>query len=112
VLERSRSEVIVADTLTRLGISYKYEQKLASPYNPTDIRFPDFTVSFEGDTVYWEHIGMLVVPSYREQWERKREWYKTKGYANQLITSDDWPDGSIDTTNIEKIARERILEGD
>jgi exodeoxyribonuclease V alpha subunit len=28
VLVRSKSEVIVADTLTRLGISYKYEDKL------------------------------------------------------------------------------------
>jgi exodeoxyribonuclease V alpha subunit len=112
VLVRSKSEVIVADTLTRLGISYEYEKKLASPDNPTDFRLPDFTVSYEGDTFYWEHLGMLAVPSYREQWKHKRCWYKTNKYDDQLITSEDGPDGGIDTTQIEKTARERILEGD
>ena len=112
VLVRSKSEVIVADTLTRLGISYDYEQKLPSTDNPSDFRLPDFTVSFEGDTFYWEHLGMLAVPSYREQWDRKRQWYEKNGYSNQLITSEDGADGSIDTTKIERTARERILEGD
>lgn len=112
VLVRSKSEVIVADTLTRLGISYDYEQKLLSTDNPSDFRLPDFTVSFEGDTFYWEHLGMLAVPSYREQWERKLEWYEKNGYADRLITSEDGPDGSIDTTKIEKTARERILDDD
>ena len=63
VLVRSKSEVIVADTLTRLGISYEYEQKLFSSSNPNDFRLPDFTVSFEGDTYYWEHLGMLASPA-------------------------------------------------
>jgi hypothetical protein len=31
VMVRSKSEVIVADTLTRLGISYEYEEKLSAP---------------------------------------------------------------------------------
>ena len=111
VLVRSKSEVIVADTLTRLGISYEYEHKLTARDNPSDFRLPDFTVAYEGDTFYWEHLGMLSVPSYREQWEHKREWYEANGYGDQLITSEDGPDGSIDATAIEKTAKERILEG-
>jgi len=110
VLVRSKSEVIVADTLTRLGISYEYEQKLTSKNDPSDFRLPDFTVSFEGDTFYWEHLGMLSVPSYKEQWTRKREWYEKNGYLDRLVTSEDGADGSIDSTTIEQIARERILE--
>ena len=109
VLVRSKSEVIVADTLTRLGISYEYERKLSSRQDPRDFRLPDFTVSFEGDTFYWEHLGMLSVPSYREQWERKQEWFKTNGYLSQLIISEDGVDGSIDSATIEQIARDRIL---
>jgi ATP-dependent exoDNAse (exonuclease V) alpha subunit len=109
VLVRSKSEVIVADTLTRLGISYEYEKKLASKDSPQDFRLPDFTVSFEGDTSYWEHLGMLSVPSYKEQWGRKREWYEKNGYLDRLITSEDGPDGSIDSTTIEQIAKERIV---
>ena len=69
-----------------------------------------FTASFEGDTYYWEHLGMLSVPSYREAWERKRKWYKDNGYADRLVTSEDGPDGSIDAAQIERIARERIFE--
>src|SRR2546425_318435 len=109
VLVRSKSEVIVADTLTRLGISYEYEQKLPSQDDSNNSRLPDFTISHEGNTYYWEHLGMLSVPSYKEQWERKRVWYEKNGYLDQLITSEDGPDGSIDATEIEQTARNRIL---
>ena len=110
---RSKSEVIVADILDGLGISYAYERPLYSRTDPKDFRLPDFTASFEGDVYYWEHLGMLSVPtSYREAWERKHQWYEDNGYANRLITSEDGPNGSIDAAHIERIARERILEGE
>ena len=64
-LVRSKSEVIVADTLTRLGISYKYEEPLFAKDDPTDFRLPDFTVTYEGDTWYWEHLGMCPCPRTR-----------------------------------------------
>ena len=107
---RSKSEVVVADILEVLGISYSYERPLFSRSDPKDFRLPDFTASFEGDVYYWEHLGMLSVPSYHEAWERKRRWYENNGYADRLITSEDGPDGSIDAARIERIARERILE--
>jgi len=111
VLVRSKSEVIVADTLTRLGISYEYEKKLLNNAgDPTDYRLPDFTVSYEGDTFYWEHLGMLSIPSYKEQWERKRKWYVANDYDACLITSEDGLDGSIDAAQIERVARQRILQ--
>jgi len=106
---RSKSEVIVADTLARLGISYEYEKPLAPPGDSRNFRLPDFTVSFQGDVYYWEHLGMLSVPAYREAWEKKLEWYKTHGFFEQLITSEDAPDGGIDASAIERIARERVL---
>lgn len=109
VAVRSKSEVVVADILDGLEISYQYEQPLFSRSDPKDFRLPDFTASFEGDVFYWEHLGMLSVPSYREAWERKRGWYEDNCYADRLITSEDGPDGSIDATRIESIARERIL---
>jgi hypothetical protein len=45
----------------------------------------------------------------RQKWERKEQWYKDNGYFDQLITSEDGLDGSIDATEIERIARRRIL---
>ena len=110
VAVRSKSEVIVADVLEALEISCAYEQPLFSRSDPKDFRLPDFTASFEGDVYYWEHLGMLGVPSYREAWERKRRWYEDNGYADRLITSEDGADGSIDAARIKRIARERILE--
>lgn len=109
VLVRSKSEVIVADKLTSLGISWEYEQKLPAKHDPSDFRLPDFTVSYEGDTFYWEHLGMLSVPSYRKDWERKRKWYEDNGYLRQLITSEDGADGSIDAAEIERTARKQVL---
>jgi AAA domain-containing protein/UvrD-like helicase family protein len=109
VLVRSKSEVIVADTLTRLSISYEYEKRLDANGRPGDFRLPDFTVAFEGDIFYWEHLGMLSVPSYRESWDRKKAWYEANGFAAQLVTSEDGPDGRIDASEIERTARRRIL---
>jgi exodeoxyribonuclease V alpha subunit len=106
---RSKSEVVVADILEALGISYEYEKPLYSQSDPNDFRLPDFTASFEGDIYYWEHLGMLTVPTYREAWERKRKWYKDNGYTEKLIVSEDGIDGSIDASKIEHIAREHIL---
>jgi exodeoxyribonuclease V alpha subunit len=108
IMVRSKSEVIVADILTSLGISCEYEQKLPSKDNPNDFRLPDFTVSYEGDTFYWEHLGMLSVPSYREAWDRKRQWYEDNGFLDRVITSEDGADGSIDAAEIDQIARRRI----
>jgi hypothetical protein len=107
---RSKSEVVVADVLDALGISYEYEKPLHSTTNQKDFRLPDFTVSYEGDIYYWEHLGMLTVPSYREAWGRKQPWYEDNGFADKLITSEDKPDGGIDASEIERIACARILE--
>jgi exodeoxyribonuclease V alpha subunit len=85
------------------------ERLLPSKDDPTDFRLPDFTVSYEGDTFYWEHLRMLTVPSYRKAWERKREWYEDNGYIGQLITSEDGADGSIDAAEIELLARKHVL---
>ena len=109
---RSKSEVIVAQVLHELGISFSYEQPLQSRTNPHDFRLPDFTVSYEGDVYYWEHLGMLAVPSYREQWIRKRAWYEANGYLPRLITSEDSPDGGIDVEAMRGTARGRIIYGE
>jgi len=109
ILVRSKSEVIVADTLTRFGISYKYEDPLFATDNTNDFRLPDFTIKYEGETWYWEHLGMLSVPSYANAWERKRMWYAANGYANRVITSEDGPNGSINVPEIEKTIRRVIL---
>jgi exodeoxyribonuclease V alpha subunit len=109
ILVRSKSEVIVAGVLAKLGISFEYEQKLVSKVKPKEFRLPDFTASYEGDTFYWEHLGMPSVPSYKEAWDRKRQWYEDNGFLGQLIMSVDGPGGSIDAAEIAHTARRGIL---
>jgi exodeoxyribonuclease V alpha subunit len=127
ILVRSKSEMIVAGVLDRLGdISWRYEEPLRSLHNPHDYRLPDFTIGFEGDVYYWEHLGMLGVPAYREGWDAKRRWYEqTMGFpvvgdgapGNEVkpgtspivITSRDGDNGGIDEQRIEQLARKYIL---
>jgi exodeoxyribonuclease V alpha subunit len=127
VLVRSKSELCVAHVLDALDISWKYEEPLRSPDDERDFRLPDFTIGYEGDIYYWEHLGMLSLPTYREDWERKRDWYKTAlgipvvgpgaregalpepGVSPVVITSRDREDGGIDEQEIERLAGRYIL---
>lgn len=106
-LVRSKSEVVVANVLTKLGIDYKYEEPLEVA--PHDFRLPDFTISYKGKTWYWEHLGMLNLEFYKKEWEQKKTWYEKHKLLDKVITSQDGPDGSIDSQEIEKTAKEKIL---
>lgn len=105
---RSKSEVIIANALAAKGIDYTYERPLTID---GVTKYPDFTIedNESGQTVYWEHCGMLHVPSYRKRWEEKLAWYGANGIRERgigetdrgvlIITRDD-PNGSIDSARI------------
>lgn len=112
-LVRSKSEVIVGDTLTRLGIEYEYETVLRMEDGTQ--RLPDFTIRRHGrPTIYWEHLGMLGSPGYRADWEAKLAWYESHGIlpwtgsvgsSGVLVWSTEKPDNKgIDSMEIESIA--------
>jgi hypothetical protein len=110
---RSKSEVVVAYALERLGLSPEYEVPLyARSGDPRDFRLPDFTILYEGEAWYWEHLGMLSSAKYRADWAAKQAWYKANGYWDRVVTSEDGADGSIHADEIERIARARILGGE
>ncbi|GJQ30472.1 MAG: hypothetical protein HBSAPP03_23560 [Phycisphaerae bacterium] len=111
---RSKSEVIIADHLARRAIEYAYERPLTID---GVTKFPDFSIEDmeTGVTVYWEHCGMLHVPSYRRRWEEKLAWYRSKGIlpqdegggkAGTLVVTRDEPNGSIDSAKITKLLHE------
>ena len=108
---RSKSEVIVAYALEKLGLQPLYEVPLyARSGDPADFKLPDFTIMFEGETWYWEHLGMLSKPKYLADWQDKKAWYIANGYWDRVVTSEDGLDGSIQADTIEAIALNRILE--
>ncbi len=105
---RSKSEVIIADHLANNNVEYRYEQPLTIE---GVTKYPDFTIENmeSGLTFYWEHCGMLHVPSYRRRWEKKLEWYRAHGIMplgegsgenGTLIITCDEANGSIDSAKI------------
>jgi Type IV secretory pathway, VirD4 components len=106
---RSKSELVVLETLLGMGLRPRYEERLTSPSDPDDYRLPDFTVSFDGFTFYWEHLGMLDVDSYARSWQRKRAWYERNGFLDRLITSADAPGGGLSVPEVKARAERRIL---
>lgn len=76
---RSKSEVIIADTLNREGISYRYEYPIQlKGYGKV---YPDFTIlniSLRKE-IYWEHLGMMDDEEYAEKAVRKINNYIQNG---------------------------------
>lgn len=114
---RSKSEVIIADRLSDLDVEYAYERPLTIE---GVTKYPDFTIEDmeSGSTFYWEHCGMLHVPSYRKRWEEKLAWYKAHdispyedggGENGTLIITSESPTGGISSQDIEQIIKKIIL---
>lgn len=108
---RSKSEVIIVNELISAGLEFKYEERLDD-----DRKYlPDFTfVDDSGETIIWEHLGMLGVPEYKESWQRKLKAYESMGYVKDetLFTTKDHDDGSIDTNEVIQVINriKKIME--
>jgi hypothetical protein len=85
---RSKSEVIIANQLHEQNIPFRYEQPLFA--GDGTLRLPDFTVTWKGKTFFWEHLGMLDLTEYAEEWKVKRAWYD-RWFPGQLLTTEEGP---------------------
>lgn len=83
---RSKSEVILANLLHEREIPFAYEVPLLAPDGT--MKLPDFTVTWAGQTYYWEHLGLLDQTDYSDQWASKREWYERWFPSRLLITEE------------------------
>lgn len=81
---RSKSEVIIANMLAEREIPFRYETPLYAPDGT--FYLPDFTVRWQGQEWYWEHVGRLDEDDYRNHWETKEAWYG-RHFPGQLITT-------------------------
>jgi hypothetical protein len=110
---RSKSELVVANMLHSMNITYQYERPLEGKTDSRKLR-PDF--SFDdpsGDLILWEHLGMMQRDDYRAAWEWKRQWYEQNGYTlgrNLFITQDD-DRGGLDSAEVRRVAEQvqRVL---
>lgn len=85
---RSKSEVIIANLLHERQAPFLYEDLLIAPDGT--MRLPDFTITWQGQTYYWEHLGLLDLSTYANDWKAKQAWYQ-KWFPGQLVTTAEGP---------------------
>jgi len=98
-LVRSKSELVIANRLAAHGLSYYYEKPLK--VSETDFVRPDFTIMYQGEEWYWEHLGLLDDEEYRKRWKRKEKWYKKHGFHERLVKSQEV--GGLDSKKIDEL---------
>ncbi len=60
-----------------------------APYRPDNKAYmPDFTIEWQDQTYYWEHLGMLNKPAYQRKWEEKKAW-DAEHFPGQLLTTQE-----------------------
>ncbi len=96
---RSKSEVIIANLLHERKIPFRYEEPLIA--DDGTLRLPDFTVTWGGQTFYWEHIGRMDLDEYSKEWEIKKAWYE-QWFPGQLVTTEESSQLSKDAALIIK----------
>lgn len=104
---RSKSEGMIADALYRNKIPYKYECGI---YFDGAQYFPDFTAfhSAKKQKMYWEHFGMMDIPSYFEKAYRKMHTYNVHGIIPtiNLIMTFETQSQPLDSMKIQRVIDE------
>ncbi|MBQ9156741.1 MAG: hypothetical protein IJ137_08170 [Eubacterium sp.] len=102
---RSKSEIIIADTLGRMNVPYRYECPLKLKGFGTV--YPDFTVLNVRlrRAFLWEHFGMMDDQEYSQKALTKIESYEKNGYfpGSHLILTHETSLHPIGTKVIEKM---------
>lgn len=102
---RSKSEVLIANSLYRRGIVYKYEYPLEIPNGKT--RYPDFTIfiSAKRKIFYWEHLGKIGDSDYINANLKKLSEYRDAGIniGDNLILSYESGNIPLGTKEIDRI---------
>ncbi|MCR4579156.1 MAG: hypothetical protein K5681_02295, partial [Treponema sp.] len=112
---RSKSEIIIADALSRLGIPYRYEYPLEIT-NEKGIRkifYPDFICLNlrTRQEFIWEHFGLMDDAEYAARTANKLRLYEKNGIypGKNLIISTETADSPINPKQVEKTARHYLL---
>ena len=105
---RSKSEVIIADTLKRMNIPYRYEYPLELKDGRTI--YPDFLCLNvrTRQEFYWEHFGMMDDPEYLERTIQKLKLYSENKIlpGKNLIITLESQTSPINMRQIETLIKE------
>lgn len=89
IFVKSKVEYIIYKSLEKSGLNFEYEKELYLSTRPYNIH-PDFTIIFDdGTELYWEHLGMLDTQRYFNDWQNRKNDYKSIKLLDRVITTDD-----------------------
>ena len=107
---RSKSEVIIANTLNEDGYVYLYEKPIC--LEGVGTVYPDFTIldPRNGQEIILEHLGMLDDPAYLENAVRKVNAYILNGYipGKSLVLTYETSKQPLDARVIRKLLSEMM----
>ena len=107
---RSKSEVIIANTLAEANIPYRYEAPLKIDGR---IIYPDFTILRMEDrqTVYWEHLGLMDDMDYRNRAFVRIRQYEKCGICpgDRLILTVETQRLPLNAVIVEQMIRHYLL---
>ena len=109
---RSKSEVIIANTMTYYHIPFHYEERLEFAGQPGKYFYPDFRIKLpSGEFKIWEHLGLLSKMSYCENTANKLYTYQMNGFVigKDLILTQDDNKGSCNSAWIDEVVRTQFL---
>ena len=102
---RSKSEVLIANSLFHRGIPYKYEYPII--LNNGKIRYPDFTIlnMKRRKVFYWEHLGKMGDNDYVIRNVRKISEYGKSGIVlgDKLLLTMETESIPLSTKDIENV---------
>ena len=108
---RSKSEILIANTLAELGIPYRYECELV--LQDGIVLYPDFTVLHvkEWEEKYLEHFGMMDVPEYCSNALKRMELLQKNGIypGKQLFMTFETRERPLNTTFIRELFTQWFL---
>ncbi|MRD47435.1 AAA family ATPase [Caenimonas koreensis DSM 17982] len=108
VMVQSKSELALATYFAGADVGladYTYNRKLEGEGYPYRLR-PDFSWETDaGELILWEHLGMLDREDYKQGWAKKRAWYASNGYVEDvnLFISSEGP--GLDMNHVESVAK-------
>lgn len=108
---RSKSEKIIADSLYRNGIPYRYEHPVY--LRGMGVVHPDFICLHvkKRKEILWEHMGLMGDPKYCRRALKKEEMYIKNGYRSgiDIIYTRESSGYTISTKVIDQIIKDTFL---
>ena len=108
---RSKTEILIANLLTKYGIPYRYECPLY--LNGYGWIHPDFTVLHveKRKEMYFEHLGMLDDENYREEALKRIAAYEKNGFfpGDRLVLTYESTRNPINSKVLEELLAHYFL---